>query len=50
MKSAVAIAFALILAAVSAAQAQSVEQFYKGRQLTMIAFIKKHGSERRAQQ
>ena len=36
MKSAVAIAFALILAAVSAAQAQSVEQFYKGRQLTMI--------------
>lgn len=36
MKSPGAFAFALILATASAAQAQSVEQFYKGRQLTMI--------------
>jgi tripartite-type tricarboxylate transporter receptor subunit TctC len=36
MKSAFAFAFALMLAATSAARAQSIEQFYKGRQLTMI--------------
>jgi len=36
MRSAIAFAFALIVAAANAAQAQSVEQFYKGRQLAMI--------------
>jgi len=36
MKPTIAFVFALILAAANAAQAQSVEQFYKGRQLTMI--------------
>jgi len=36
MKLAFAFALSLILAAANAAQAQSVEQFYKGRQLTMI--------------
>jgi len=36
MKSALAFVLGLSLAATSAAQAQSVEQFYKGRRLTMI--------------